>query len=60
VEADGRLKRAELRQHMTDAELEAKFRSLAGAQAERWRRWLDRLEAEPAVRPPWDSSPHRR
>ncbi|HKU48274.1 MAG TPA: MmgE/PrpD family protein, partial [Burkholderiales bacterium] len=30
VDADGRVKRAELRQTMSDAELEAKFRSLAG------------------------------
>jgi 2-methylcitrate dehydratase PrpD len=60
VEVDGRVKRAELRQTMSDAELEAKFRSLAGSDADRWRAWLGRLEAQASVRPPWDSSPRRR
>jgi len=60
VEVDGQAKRAELRQEMSDAELEAKFRSLAGAEADRWLAWLEGLEAEPRVTPPWDSSPRRR
>ena len=54
VEIDGRVKRAELRQTMSDAELEAKFRSLAGADADRWLKWLDGLEAEERVKPPLD------
>ena len=60
VEMDGRARRAELRPTMSDAELEAKFHSLAGGDAGRWLAWLERLEAEPSVRPPWDSSPRRR
>ena len=60
LEIDGRVKRAELRQTMSDAELEAKFRSLAGAAAERWLQWLERLEDEPRVRLPLDWSPRRR
>jgi 2-methylcitrate dehydratase PrpD len=60
VEVDGRAKRAELRREMSDAELEAKFSSLAGVGADRWLRWLEGLEAEPRVTPPWDSSPRRR
>ena len=49
VEVDGRVKRAELRQTMTDAELEAKFRSLAGAGADRWLAWLGALEGSATV-----------
>jgi hypothetical protein len=45
------VKRAELRQAMSDAELEAKFRSLAGADADRWMRWLDDLENAPVAKP---------
>src|SRR5207237_8550966 len=60
VDIDGRVKRAELRQTMSDAELEAKFRSLAGADAERWLQWLERLEDEPRVRLPLDWSQRRR
>jgi hypothetical protein len=45
---------------MSDAELEAKFRGLAGAQAEPWLAWLDGLESEPRVRPPLEWSPRRR
>jgi 2-methylcitrate dehydratase PrpD len=60
LEVDGRVKRAELRQTMSDAELEAKFRSLAASDADRWLAWLERLEAEASVRPPWGSSPRRR
>jgi 2-methylcitrate dehydratase PrpD len=52
VEVDGRVKRAELRQAMSDAELEAKFRSLAGGEADRWLGWLGALESSPAVRLP--------
>ena len=60
VEADGRVKRAELRQHMSDAELEAKFRSLAGGDAERWLAWLEALEGASTVKPPSDWSPRPR
>lgn len=60
VEVDGRVKRAELRQSMSDAELEAKFRSLAGAEADRWLKWLDGLEGAAGVRPPSDWLPRRR
>jgi len=60
VDVDGRRKRAELRTTMSDEELEAKFRSLAGADAERWLAWLERLEAAPRVTPPWDWSPRPR
>jgi 2-methylcitrate dehydratase PrpD len=60
VEVDGRVKRAELRQTMSDEELEAKFRSLAGADADRWLAWLDGLEAAAAVKPPSDWLPRRR
>lgn len=60
IDVDGRVKRAELRQTMSDGELEAKFRSLAGADAERGLAWLERLEAAPRVTPPWDSSPRPR
>ena len=60
LDVDGRVKRADLRPTMSDAQLEAKFRSLAGGEADRWLEWLDRLEAEPRVRLPWDSSPRRR
>lgn len=60
VEADGRVKRAELRQAMSDGELEAKFRALAGAEAGRWLEWLDGLEAATEVRPPSDWSPRPR
>jgi 2-methylcitrate dehydratase PrpD len=60
VEADGRVKRAELRQAMSDEALAAKFRSLAGAEADRWLRWFAGLEAAKRVKPPWDSSPRRR
>jgi len=60
VDVDGRVKRAELRPTMSDAELEAKFRSLAGGEADRWVECLERLEREPRVRLPWDSSPRRR
>ena len=60
VEIDGRTKRAELRQTMSDAELDAKFRALAAGDAARWREWLERLEAEPRVRLPSGWSPRRR
>ncbi|HWI36723.1 MAG TPA: MmgE/PrpD family protein [Burkholderiales bacterium] len=60
VEADGRVKRAELRQAMSDAELEAKFRSLAGAEADRWLKWFAGLEKAARVRPPSEWSPRRR
>ena len=60
VEVDGRAKHAELRTTMSDAELEAKFRGLAGAQAEPWLAWLDGLESEPRVRPPLEWSRRRR
>jgi len=60
VDADGRMKRAELRQTMSDEELERKFRSLAGADADRWLQWLDGLEAAAEVKPPSDWSPRRR
>lgn len=53
VEIDGKRKQAELRATMSDAQLEAKFRSLAGADADRWLKWLDGLEADPKVRPPF-------
>ena len=53
VAADGRVKRAELRQTMSDAELEAKFRSLAGADADRWLKWLGGLENEARVKTPF-------
>jgi 2-methylcitrate dehydratase PrpD len=56
VDVDGRVKRAELRQTMSDAELEAKFRSLAGSDADRWLKWLAGLEGEPKVTPPSDWS----
>ncbi len=52
VEVDGRTKRAELRQTMSDAELEAKFRSLAGSGADRWLAWLGALERAATVRLP--------
>jgi len=59
LEVDGRVKQAELRLAMSDAELEAKFRALAGADAGQWLEWLDGLEAEPRVRPPlgWSRRP---
>ena len=60
LEIDGRVKRAELRQTMSDAELEAKFRALAGADADRWLKWLEGLETEARVRPPLDWSQRRR
>jgi 2-methylcitrate dehydratase PrpD len=60
IDVDGRSMQAELRQAMSDAELEAKFRALAGAEGERWLGWLARLEEAREVRPPWDSSPRRR
>ena len=60
VEVDGRVKRAELRRTMSDAELEAKFRSLAGGEAERWLKWFDGLESARRVKPPSDWSPRRR
>jgi 2-methylcitrate dehydratase PrpD len=60
VDVDGRVKRAELREVLSDAELEAKFRSLARSEAELWLKWLDGLEAQARVRPPWDSLPRRR
>jgi len=60
VDLDGRVKHAELRTTMSDAELEAKFRGLAGAQAEPWLAWLDGLESEPRVRPPLEWSRRRR
>jgi 2-methylcitrate dehydratase PrpD len=60
VDVDGRIKRAELRAVLTDAELEAKFRSLAGPEADRWLDWLDRLEGEAKVTPPLEWSPRRR
>lgn len=57
VDVDGRVKRAELREVLSDAELEAKFRSLAGSEAGRWLKWLDGLDsekrAEATVRPPF-------
>jgi 2-methylcitrate dehydratase PrpD len=53
VDVDGRVKRAELRAVLSDAELEAKFRSLAGTQADRWLEWLQGLEAEARVRAPF-------
>lgn len=51
VEIDGRMKHAELRQTMSDAELESKFRLLAGERAGAWSRWLDGLEQAGSVRP---------
>jgi hypothetical protein len=60
VDIDGRVKHAELRTTMSDAELEAKFRGLAGADAEPWLAWLDGLEAEPRVRLPLDLPRRRR
>jgi 2-methylcitrate dehydratase PrpD len=60
VEVDGRVMRAELRQAMSDEELEAKFRSLAGDEADRWLKWLAGLEKAARVRPPSDWSPRRR
>jgi 2-methylcitrate dehydratase PrpD len=54
VEIDGKRKQAELRPTMSDAELDAKFRSLAGSEADRWLEWLDGLEAAPKVRLPSD------
>ena len=60
VEIDGRVKRAELRQTMSDAELEAKFRSLAGGEADRWLKWFAGLETAARVKPPSDWSPRRR
>ena len=52
VRLDGRETRAELRQTMSDAELEAKFRSLAGRDADECRRWLDSVERQDEVRLP--------
>lgn len=49
VNIDGREVHAELRQTMSDAELEAKFRALAGARAERWQRFMDGLESQERV-----------
>jgi len=60
LEVDGRVKRAELRPTLSDAELEAKFRGLAGADAGPWLEWLDGLEAEPRVRLPLEWSRRRR
>jgi 2-methylcitrate dehydratase PrpD len=60
VEIDGRVKRAELRQTMSDDELDAKFRSLAGRQADRWLKWFGALERAARVKPPSDWSPRRR
>jgi 2-methylcitrate dehydratase PrpD len=60
VDVDGRVKRAELRQAMSDAELEAKFRSLAGGEADRWLEWLGGLEAAARVRLPSACSPRPR
>ena len=60
VEVDGRVKRAELRQTMSDEELEAKFRALAGGEAERWLNWFAGLEAAKRVTPPSGGSPRRR
>lgn len=60
VEIDGRVKRAELRQTMSDAELEAKFRSLSGGEADRWLKWFAGLETAARVKPPSDWSPRRR
>ena len=60
VEADGRVKRAELRQTMSDEELEAKFRSLAGGEAQRWLKWFGGLERAARVKPPSDGSPRPR
>lgn len=60
LDVDGRVKHAELRPTMSDLELEAKFRGLAGADAEPWIAWLDGLEAEPRVRPPLDWPRRRR
>jgi hypothetical protein len=60
VEIDGRAKRAELRQTMSDEELEAKFRGLAGSEADRWLKWFAVLERAARVKPPSDWSPRRR
>lgn len=60
LDVDGRVKHAELRPTMSDVELEAKFRGLAGAHAEPWLAWLDGLEAEPRVRLPLDLPRRRR
>lgn len=60
VEVDGRVKRADLRRTMSDAELEAKFRSLARRDADRWLKWFAGLERAARVRPPSDWSPRRR
>jgi len=60
IDADGRVTRAELRQTMSDEELDAKFRSLAGRQADRWLKWFGALERAARVKPPSDWSPRRR
>ncbi|MBV9191115.1 MAG: MmgE/PrpD family protein, partial [Betaproteobacteria bacterium] len=60
LDVDGRVKHAELRPTMSDVELEAKFRGLAGADAEPWLDWLDGLEAEPRVKLPLDLQRRRR
>ena len=64
VEIDGRVKRAELRQTMSDEELEAKFRSLAGGEADRWLKWFAGFDTEKQLgarfKPPSDWSPRRR
>ena len=57
---DGREKRAELREKMSDAELEAKLRALAGPDAERWMRWVDSLQSTEEVKLPSDWSPRPR
>jgi 2-methylcitrate dehydratase PrpD len=52
VSIDGRTLRVEPRQHVTDAELEGKFRRLAGARGDAWLRWIDALDSQPRVELP--------
>ena len=49
VNIDGRELHAELRQAMSDAALEAKFRALAGSRAEPWWRFVNSLESQARV-----------
>ena len=60
VRLDGREMRAELRQTMSDAELEAKFRSLAGRDADECKRWVESLERDEEIRLPSALSPRQR
>src|SRR5205085_11539410 len=60
VDIDGRERHAELRPTMSDAELEAKVRSLAGAHADEYLAWVAALDGAAAVRLPSDWWPRRR